>query len=123
MASSTPLVYACSGCSNVAQLANECALALDAQGLAEMSCIAGIGGKVSSLVRKAQTGRPIIALDGCALRCCQHCLAGIGVQADTHIVLSDLGFRKRKLHVTAISDEQRHEALQAVCERLEKAPG
>ena len=64
-----PLVYACSGCSNVAQLANDCALALDARGLAEMSCIAGVGGKVKSLVRKARAGRPIIALDGCELRC------------------------------------------------------
>ncbi len=38
-----PLVYACSGCSNVAQLANDLALRLDRARLAEMSCIAGVG--------------------------------------------------------------------------------
>ncbi|MBF3198252.1 zinc-binding protein, partial [Pseudomonas aeruginosa] len=41
-----PLVYACSGCSNVAQLANDLALRLDRARLAEMSCIAGVGGDV-----------------------------------------------------------------------------
>ncbi|HAQ85985.1 MAG TPA: zinc-binding protein, partial [Pseudomonas sp.] len=41
-----PLVYACSGCSNVAQLANTLAVRLDRAGLAEMSCIAGVGGRV-----------------------------------------------------------------------------
>ncbi|WP_317850995.1 MULTISPECIES: putative zinc-binding protein, partial [unclassified Pseudomonas] len=41
-----PLVYSCSGCSNVAQLANTVALRLDRAGLAEMSCIVGVGGHV-----------------------------------------------------------------------------
>ena len=36
------LVYSCSGCSDVAQLANDVALRLDHSGAAEMSCIAGV---------------------------------------------------------------------------------
>ena len=43
---SRPLVYSCSGCSDVAQLANEVAVRLDHAGHAEMSCIAGVGGGV-----------------------------------------------------------------------------
>lgn len=39
-----PLVYSCSGCSSAAQLANHVALQLDRRGVAEMSCIAGVGG-------------------------------------------------------------------------------
>ena len=50
-----PLVYSCSGCSNVAQLANTLAVRLDRAGLAEMSCIAGVGGRVASLVSKANS--------------------------------------------------------------------
>ena len=42
-----PLVYSCSGCSSAAQLANHVALQLDRRGVAEMSCIAGVGGDVS----------------------------------------------------------------------------
>ncbi|MFC7483997.1 putative zinc-binding protein [Luedemannella flava] len=51
-----PLVYSCSGCSSAAQLANALAIRLDRQGVAEMSCIAGLGGDVPSLVRLAHPG-------------------------------------------------------------------
>lgn len=92
---SLPLVYSCSGCSNVAQLANTLAVRLDRAGLAEMSCIAGVGGRVSSLVNKANSGRPILAIDGCPLHCARACLAQHGVIADVHITLSSYGLRKR----------------------------
>lgn len=42
--SNLPLVYSCSGCSSAAQMANHLAVQLDRTGLAEMSCIAGVGG-------------------------------------------------------------------------------
>lgn len=90
-----PLVYACSGCSNVAQLANGLAVRLDRAGLAEMSCIAGVGGHVSSLVSKANSGRPILAIDGCPLQCVKGCLAQHGVTASEHLVLSQYGLKKR----------------------------
>jgi uncharacterized metal-binding protein len=90
-----PLVYSCSGCSNVAQLANTLAVRLDRAGLAEMSCIAGVGGHVSSLVNKASSGRPILAIDGCPLQCVKGCLAQHGVKATEHLVLSSLGLKKR----------------------------
>ncbi|MBU3056778.1 putative zinc-binding protein [Pseudomonas indica] len=93
--SALPLVYSCSGCSNVAQLANTLALRLDRAGLAEMSCIAGVGGGVPSLVNKARSGRPILALDGCPLHCVRGCLAQHGVDADVHLTLSHYGLRKR----------------------------
>lgn len=93
-----PLVYSCSGCSSAAQMANALALRLDREGVAEMSCIAGVGGGVAGLVRMARSGRPILALDGCALRCVEACLAQAGVIADRHVLLADAGVRK-KAHV------------------------
>ncbi|OHC43498.1 MAG: zinc-binding protein [Pseudomonadales bacterium RIFCSPLOWO2_02_FULL_63_210] len=90
-----PLVYSCSGCSNVAQLANTLAVRLDRAGLAEMSCIAGVGGHVQALVSKARSGRPILAIDGCPLHCASACLAQHGVSADVHVTLSTSGLRKR----------------------------
>lgn len=90
-----PLVYSCSGCSSAAQLANHVALRLDRRGLAEMSCIAGVGGDVPSLVRLAQSGRPIIALDGCALNCARSCLARHGVVPERHYQLQQYGVKKR----------------------------
>ncbi|WP_201192044.1 putative zinc-binding protein [Pseudomonas fluorescens] len=94
-ASTLPLVYACSGCSNVAQLANTLAVRLDRGGVAEMSCIAGLGGHVSSLVNKARSGRRIYALDGCPLQCVENCLKQHGLHADVHLILSHYGLRKR----------------------------
>lgn len=94
-ASHLPLVYSCSGCSNVAQLANILAVRLDRAGVAEMSCIAGVGGRVGSLVNKANSGRPILAIDGCPLHCARACLAQHGVTANVHITLSSYGLRKR----------------------------
>lgn len=94
-----PLVYACSGCSSVAQLANHLALRLDREGVAEMSCIAGVGGNVRSLVRRvreaAASGRPIVAIDGCMLACTKSCLAERGVEATRHVLLADAGVAKK----------------------------
>ena len=92
-----PLVYSCSGCSSAAQLANHLALALDHEGVAEMSCIAGLGGDVPSLVRLARSGRPIIAIDGCPLFCVRNSLARHGVLPTVHHNLGAYGVRK-KLH-------------------------
>lgn len=90
-----PLIYSCSGCSNIAQLANQIAVDLDQTKIAEMSCIAGIGGGIKSLVKLAKSKRRIIALDGCQLHCVKSCLALIDVKADHHITLTDLGIKKR----------------------------
>ena len=90
-----PIVYSCSGCSSAAQLANHVALQLDRRGLAEMSCIAGVGGDVPKLVRLAQSGRPIVALDGCPLVCVKSSLARHGLVPERHYQLHQYGVKKR----------------------------
>lgn len=96
MSQKLPLVYSCSGCSSAAQMTNQLALWLDRDEVAEMSCIAGVGGGVTGLVRTARSQRQILALDGCVLHCVTACLAQAGVEADMHLTLSDYGVRKRK---------------------------
>ncbi len=103
----TPLAYSCSGCSSAAQMANYLALRLDRQGIAEMSCIAGVGGDVKSLVATAKSGRPILAIDGCPLKCALNCLKRHNVTPSTHIVLSDYKVSK-KYHEDFNSDEANH---------------
>jgi uncharacterized metal-binding protein len=90
-----PLVYSCSGCSSAAQLANHVALQLDRRGVAEMSCIADVGGDVPYLLKIANSGRPIVALDGCALACVKSCLARHGIEAGRHYQLNHYGVKKR----------------------------
>jgi uncharacterized metal-binding protein len=75
-----PLVYSCSGCSSAAQMANFIAVQLDRMEVAEMSCIAGVGGNIKSLVRTA---------------CAKACLSHHSVKSDIHIDLSGMGVPKR----------------------------
>jgi uncharacterized metal-binding protein len=63
--------------------------------VAEMSCIAGVGGDVKPLVRTAKSGRPIIALDGCPLHCAAQILNRHGLKADKHYDLSKMGVKKK----------------------------
>lgn len=94
-ADNQPLVYSCSGCSSAAQLANHVALRLDRHGVAEMSCIAGVGGDVPKLVQLAHSGRPIIALDGCPLVCVHSSLARHGIAPARHYQLHQYGVKRR----------------------------
>ncbi|HQV80944.1 MAG: putative zinc-binding protein [Moraxellaceae bacterium] len=89
-----PLIYSCSGCSNIAQLANQIAVELDRDQVAEMSCIAGVGGGVKSLVKKAKSGRKIISLDGCSLHCVKNCLARHSIESTHHYTLTNYGIKK-----------------------------
>lgn len=90
-----PLVYSCSGCSSAAQMTNWLAVRLDRAGTAEMSCVAGVGGDVPSLVRKASSRREVITIDGCVLQCAASCLRRHGIEPDMPVLLSDSGVRKR----------------------------
>ena len=102
-----PLVYSCSGCSSAAQMANYLAVELDRAEVAEMSCIAGVGGNVPHLVRIARSGRPIMDLDGCQLQCVMHSLAQRGVAPTRHILLHEHGIKKRYRSEFAMDDAQR----------------
>jgi uncharacterized metal-binding protein len=118
-----PLVYACSGCSSVAQLANDLALRLDRLSKAEMSCISGVGGGVAALLKLARSGRPILALDGCALACAKACLTRADIVADVHLVLNRHG-AKKKFHADCSVEEENRVWLQveAAASRLLTQP-
>jgi len=76
-------------------MANHLAVRLDRDGDAEMSCIAGVGGGVRNLVRAAQSGRNILAIDGCILACVASCLRRVGVEPTVHVLLHEHGVDKR----------------------------
>lgn len=88
-------------------MANSLALRLAREGRAEMSCIAGVGGGVASLLRVLEHERPILALDGCALRCVCACLAKAGVEATRAINLGDFGVKKTKQFIVCPIEAER----------------
>jgi uncharacterized metal-binding protein len=89
-----PIVYSCSGCSSAAQMANYLAVQLDRLGIAEMSCIAGLGGDVKKMVKTAKQATKIIAIDGCPLSCAKATLKRHGLEAREYYQLGDMGIKK-----------------------------
>ncbi len=111
-------VYSCSGCSNVAQLANSVAVRLHREKIAKMSCIAGVGGDVAPLVMTAQKAEKILALDGCPLACVSNCLKRHGVVPDVHLILTGEGLSKNVYE--EVSPEVVDEFFEMVRETVKK---
>lgn len=88
------VVYACSGCSDAGELADHIARRLSREGAAQMSCLAGIGGRVKSLLTKAEQAEHILVIDGCPLSCARNTLKLAGFEEFSHLGLHELGLRK-----------------------------
>ena len=96
----TTVVYACSGCSDAGEIADRIARQLTREGAAKMSCLAGIGGRVKSLVSTAENAERILVVDGCPLNCAAHTLKLAGFKNFAHLELHKIGMRKNYCSVT-----------------------
>lgn len=110
------VIYACSGCSDAGELADRTARVLSQQKRGEMSCLAGIGGQVKSLMVKAEKADHIVAIDGCPLNCARHTLERAGFQNLHHLELHKLGLRKGSCPPT---EERLAQAVQSGIEFIE----
>ena len=90
------MLLACSGGSNVGQLANQVAVELTQEGFGKMFCLAGIGGNLSSFVQSAKDTPRMIAIDGCDVGCAKAILERAEVPLKDYIVLTTLGIEKNK---------------------------
>lgn len=99
-----PVIYSCSGCSNVARISHDISLNLDADNIAEMSCVSGVIGNVEPIKAMAMSARKIIAIDGCRLSCTKKCLDECKVNVDYYFVITDLGIEKRDKWQDSIID-------------------
>jgi len=87
------IVYACSGASNLGQLANEIALRLDRLGLAELACATEVGAQDGNGKRSIM---PVLAISGCTSGCCAAMLEQHGVDVSCSVVLAERGIAKAK---------------------------
>ena len=94
------VVYACSGCSDAGEIADRIARQLTREGVAQMSCLAGIGGRVKSLLLNAENAERILVVDGCPLNCARNTLELAGFKKFDHLELHKLGIRKGSAPVT-----------------------
>jgi uncharacterized metal-binding protein len=90
------MILACSGGSNVGQLANRAAVELTQEGFGKMFCLAGIGGHVSGLVQSAKDAPQMLVIDGCDIGCSKAILKNADVPFKSYVVLTELGIDKNK---------------------------
>jgi uncharacterized metal-binding protein len=93
-------IFACSGAADVGKIADLAARKLTADGVGKMSCLAGIGGRVSGIMEIAKSAQVILAIDGCPLHCARNTLEKAGFTKFEHLCLADLGMNKGKTPAT-----------------------
>jgi uncharacterized metal-binding protein len=90
----TTLVFACSGAADVGAIADQAARKLTHEGVGQMFCLAGIGGRVNGIMKTTAAADTVLAIDGCPLNCVKHCLEEAGFGNFKHLQLADLGLAK-----------------------------
>jgi uncharacterized metal-binding protein len=90
------MLLACSGGSNVGQLANQACVELTQENFGKMYCLAGIGGNLSGFVQSAKDVPRLVVLDGCEVGCAKAIFKEAGVALRGHVVLTELGIAKNK---------------------------
>jgi len=90
------MILACSGGSNVGQLANQAAVELTQEGFGKMFCLGGIGGHLSGFVQSARDVPQMVAVDGCNVGCAKAILRHSEVPLQNYLVVTDLGIEKNK---------------------------
>lgn len=109
----TVCVLACSGCSTAGELADHTARRLQQLGAARMSCLAGVGGRIPSIMATVQKASVILMIDGCPLECGANVLRNAGFANFKQLKLHELDIRKNgsgtvdEPTVTRLADEAR----------------
>ena len=90
----TQLIFACSGAADVGAIADRAARKLTCEGVGKMFCLAGVGGRVSGIMKTTEAADKILAIDGCPLDCVKNCLKQAGFENFEHLQLAEIGFEK-----------------------------
>lgn len=96
----TKLIFACSGAADVGEIADRAARKLTRDGKGRMFCTAGLGGRISGILKTTEAAEGVLAIDGCPLNCVKSSLEQAGFTAFQHLQLADLGLEKGKSPAT-----------------------
>lgn len=115
--SNPSLIFSCSGAADVGELADVAARKLNREKVGSMFCLAGIGGKVSGIVKTTEAAERILVIDGCPLSCARKTLEEANINNFVHLQIAEMGFAKGQ---TRVNDE----TIGAVCKKAaEMIPG
>ena len=111
----TKLIFACAGAADVGAVADRAARKLTKEGAGRMFCTAGLGGRVSGILKTTEAADCLVALDGCGLDCVRLSLENAGFKECVHVRVTDLGFEKGQ---TEVNDDAVAKVAEAVTAKL-----
>ncbi len=94
------MIFTCSGSADVGKIADLAARKLTEDGDGKMSCLAGIGGRVSLIMDATKAAQGILVIDGCLQHCARRTLKQAGFTKFEHLALHNLGMEKGKTPAT-----------------------
>ena len=114
--SSDVRVVACSGASNVGQIANQAALELAKAKIAGFFCLAGVGAHIKGMVKSGKEADLMISIDGCPVQCAAKTLQHVEIEPAIQVIVTDFGIEKS--HDIALDEKVCSEVVEKVKEEL-----
>ena len=87
-------IVACSGASNVGQIANQAAIDLAKEKVGGFFCLAGVGAHIKGMVKSGKEADLVIAIDGCPVQCAAKTLQHAEIEPAVQIIVTELGIEK-----------------------------
>jgi uncharacterized metal-binding protein len=87
-------IVACSGASNVGQIANQAAIDLAKEKVGGFFCLAGVGAHIKGMVKSAKNADLMISIDGCPTQCAAKTLQHAEIEPAIQIIVTELGIEK-----------------------------
>ncbi len=94
-------VFPCSGASDVGGLSDQAARQMAKEGTGKMYCLAGIGGRVETIMINTQAAAKILVIDGCSQECARKTMELSGFKQFQHLMLEQMGFKKGATPLTS----------------------
>lgn len=109
-------IVACSGASNVGQIANQAAIELSKEKVGGFFCLAGIGAHIKGMVNAGKEADLVVAIDGCPVQCAAKTLQHAEIEPAIQVIVTELGIEKS--HDIVIDEKVCSKAVEKVREEL-----
>ena len=98
--SAPKFIFPCSGASDVGGLSDQAGRQMAKDGMGKMYCLAGIGGRVETIMANTQGAARLLVIDGCDQECARKTMELAGFKGFQHLKLAEMGFKKGETPVT-----------------------
>ncbi|WP_243544777.1 putative zinc-binding protein [Pseudodesulfovibrio tunisiensis] len=88
------LIFSCSGCADVGEIADQTARRLTRDGVGRMFCLASMAAGIEKKIKIAQDADKVLVMDGCPLDCASKTLAAADIPWTARLRMTDQGFDK-----------------------------